>query len=227
MEVGILIVDDDVDSQRALKNVLDSEGWRVHIVTLASQALAELASGNWNLAIVNVTLAERNGALFAVLRELSLADMQVPAPGESARGESAGGETGDHQTAEARKKFRALFLVPRNAARDAQIALEREGLPYSFTPYHLHDFLEKVSELLVEAGAIAEPIRSIGGFAARRPRPRELGSPGHSQREKGRGVMFASREDYQMTEEEMAEFERQEEEERKKREKERKERERY
>jgi PleD family two-component response regulator len=28
-EVGILIIDDDVVSQRALKNVLDSEGWRV------------------------------------------------------------------------------------------------------------------------------------------------------------------------------------------------------
>ena len=221
MEVGILIVDDDVESQGALKNVLDSEGWRVHIVTLASQALAELATGNWNLAIVNVTLAEPHSALFAVLKELSLADMLVPAEGERADGKAVHGETG-----ETRKKFRALFLVPRNAARDAQIVLEREGLPYSFTPYHLHDFLEKVSELLVEAGAIAEPIRSIGGFAARRPRPRELytpdRAPGHSSRERGHGVMFASREDYQMTEEEMAEFERQEEEERKKREKERK-----
>jgi CheY-like chemotaxis protein len=211
VEVGILIVDDDVDSQHALKNVLDSEGWRVHIVTLASQALAELATGNWNLAIVNVTLAESNGALFAILRELTLADLRIPA---------------DAEATETRKKFRALFLVPRSAPREAQIVLEREGLPYSFTPYHLHDFLEKVSELLVEAGAIAEPIRSIGGFAARRPRPREINSPGHGRRERERGVMFASREDYQMTEEEMAEFERQEEEERKKREKERKERER-
>jgi CheY-like chemotaxis protein len=226
VEVGILIVDDDVDSQRALKNVLDSEGWRVHIVTVASQALAELATGNWNLAIVNVTLAEPNSALFAVLRELSLADIGAPAHGERTDGETIDGKTGDGEAGETRKKFRALFLVPRNAERDAQLVLEREGLPYSFTPYHLHDFLEKVSELLVEAGAIAEPIRSIGGFAARRPRPRELytpdRAPGHSSRERGRGVMFASREDYQMTEEEMAEFERQEEEERKKREKERK-----
>ena len=39
-------------------------------------------------------------------------------------------------------------------------------------------------------------------------------------RDTRRGAMFASREDYQMTEEELADFERQEEEDRKKREKE-------
>ena len=43
-EVGILIIDDDVVSQRALKNVLDSEGWRVRVAPLASEAMAELAS---------------------------------------------------------------------------------------------------------------------------------------------------------------------------------------
>ena len=41
-EVGILIIDDDIVSQRALKNVLDSEGWRVRIVPLASHAMAEV-----------------------------------------------------------------------------------------------------------------------------------------------------------------------------------------
>ena len=43
-EVGILIIDDDVVSQRALKNVLDSEGCRVRVAPLASEAMAELAS---------------------------------------------------------------------------------------------------------------------------------------------------------------------------------------
>jgi hypothetical protein len=44
-------------------------------------------------------------------------------------------------------------------------------------------------------------------------------------REGRRGTMFASREDYQMSEEELIEWEKQEEEERKKREKEKKDRE--
>lgn len=198
-EVGILIVDDDIANQRALKNILDSEGWRVRIVHRDSHALAELASGDWSLAIVNITLTDVRGPFFAILKELSQAESaEPPVDGEAAR-----------------RGFRALFLVPVAAARHVQPLLEREGMPYSLKPYHLNDFLEKVSELLVEAGAIAQPIRSIGGFGAGKRRRREV----RASREGRRGTMFASREDYQMTEEEMVEYERQEEEERKKREK--------
>ena len=198
-EVGILIVDDDIANQRALKNILDSEGWRVHIVHRDSHALAELATGDWSLAIVNITLTDVRGPFFAILKELSQVEAaEPPVDGKPAR-----------------RGFRALFLVPVAAARQVQPLLEREGLPYSLKPYHLNDFLEKVSELLVEAGAIAEPLRSIRGFGATKRRRREA----RSSREGRRGTMFASREDYQMTEEEMIEYERQEEEERKKREK--------
>ena len=70
-QVGILLVDDDVTSQQALKSVLDSEGWRVRIVPKASEALAELATGAWNLAIVNVALADPGGPLFAILKKLA------------------------------------------------------------------------------------------------------------------------------------------------------------
>jgi CheY-like chemotaxis protein len=194
-EVGILIVDDDIANQRALKNILDAEGWRVRIVHRETHALAELATGSWNLAIVNTALTDIRGPLFCILKELSQTDTPAQPDGESPH-----------------RAFRALFLVPATVARQVQPTLEREGLPYSLKPYHLNDFLEKVSELLVEAGAIAEPIRSIGGFARKRRR-RDL----RFARDGRRGTMFASREDYQMTEEEMAEFERQEEEERKKR----------
>jgi CheY-like chemotaxis protein len=198
-EVGILIVDDDITSQRALKSVLDSEGWRVRIVSKPALAMEELATGDWSLVIANVALADVRGPLFAILRELAQADDRSP----------------EREPEVPRKRIRALFLVPVLLAKDVQPLLERETLPYSVKPYHLHDFLEKVSELLVEAGAIAEPIRSIGGFAGLRRRPRSQ----RSSRDTRRGAMFASREDYQMTEEEMAEFERQEEEDRKKREK--------
>ena len=209
-EVGILIVDDDVASQRALKNVLDSEGWRVRIVPAASDALAELAAGGWNLAIVNVALADVRGPLFAILRELAQAESEAPPEPE------VPAEPGDDEAPKARNRIRSLFLVPMARAKDVQPVLEREGLPYSFKPYHLHDFLEKVSELLVEAGAIAEPIRSIGGFGAGKRRSRNV----RFSRDSRRGTMFATREDYQMTEEEMIEWERQEEEDKKKREKE-------
>jgi DNA-binding response OmpR family regulator len=203
-EVGILIIDDDAASQHALKSVLDSEGWRVRIVPEARQALIELASGAWNLAIVNVAVANMNGPLFAILRELS----------------DAGSRATDEGSASVVKKLSVLFLVPVRVAAAAQPVLEAEGLPYSLKPYHLHDFFEKVSELLVESGAIEEPIRTMGNFGLKKRPTQRLRATRHARR----SSMFASREDYQMTEEEMAEYERQEEEDRKKREKERKER---
>jgi DNA-binding response OmpR family regulator len=196
--IGILIVDADAASQRALKNVFDYEGWRVRIVPHPSQALEEIATGEWNLVIVNMALADLEGPLFLILKELALA-------------QSAG--LGDVAQA-ATKRIRVLFLVPVLLAKDVQPVLEREGLPYSLKPYPLNDLLEKVSELLVESGAMAEPLRSIGGFAGSRKRPRDT----RFGRESRKHAMFASREDYQMTEEEIADFER-EEEDKKKREK--------
>jgi DNA-binding response OmpR family regulator len=205
-EVGILIVDDDLVSQCALKSVLDSEGWRVAIVPSAANAMLELATGAWSLAIVNVTLLDLRGPLFATLKALALAEL----PALSGGVEEA-----------PRKRIRVLFLVPLNGAKGVQAVLEREELPYSLKPYHLHDFLEKISELLVEAGAIAEPIRRDFFDTKKRLRGRRV------SHDRNRGAMFASREDYQMSEEEMAEFERQEEADRKKQEKEQKGREHF
>jgi CheY-like chemotaxis protein len=205
-EVGILIIDDDVTSQQALKLILDSEGWRVRIVPSSSQAMSELATGNWDLAIVNVALLDTAGPLFATLTELAQAQALVP--------DAATSTVAEPQHQQQRKRFRALFLVPLMGSKEVPLLLERLGLPYSFTPYHLHDFLEKVSELLVESGSILESLRSVSGFETKKRRGLRSSRDAHTSKK-----MFASREDYQMTEEEMADYERQEkeEEERKKR----------
>lgn len=235
-EIGILIVDDDIVSQRALKNILDAEGWRVRIVPLAAHALPELASGAWSLVIANVALTDPRGPLFAILRELEHASSSAAAAeaqseedseeheqDASIGGNSNGNGNGNGDGGGAPpKRVRVLFLVPQSFVKHVQPVLEREALPYSVKPYHLHDFLEKVSELLVESGAIAEPIRSMGSPGRFKKRRR---AAARSQRDSRRGSMFASREDYQMTEEELAEWERQEEEDKKKREKEKKDRE--
>ncbi len=196
--IGILIIDDDEASQAALRQVLDSEGWKLHIVPLANQALAELASGAWRLVIVNVAMTGLTGPIFSTLKELA----QAPAV-----------EAG-------KPRARVLFLVPELSGAEAQPILEQEGLPYSLKPFHLHDFLEKVSDLLLETAAIPAPIRRIR-YDAKAPERR------HKDRRTGRDrretSMFAAREDYMMTEEEIAEFERQEEEERKKKSKKEKE----
>lgn len=231
-EVGILIVDNDLASQRALKHVLDAEGWRVRIVPTASQALPELASGVWNLAIVNVALVDLKGPIFAILRELAQADEQAKAAASAEReaqtavDEMTGTEPKVDPNAqmevaaveEPRTRFRVLFLVPMGHAPKVEPVLEEEGLPYLLKPYHLHDFLEKVNELLVESGALGESLQGVRDFSRTKRRKRA-----RNARDSRRGAMFASREDYQMTEEELVEWERQEEEERKKREKELKE----
>lgn len=198
-DVGILIVDDDVSSQRSLKLVLDAEGWRVRIVPYAPQAMAELASGGWDLAIINVALLDMHGPIFLTLKELAQADL-APTGGD-------GAPISDRRT----RRFRALFLVPLMGSKEIPLLLEREGLPYSFKPYHLHDFLQKVGELLLESGAIPDPLRGVERFAENKRRSTRDGRAGQK--------MFASRDDYQMTEEELLEFERseKEEEERKKR----------
>src|SRR5271163_3015936 len=200
-EVGILIIDDDIVSQRALKNVLDSEGWRVRIVPLASAAMLELASGKWSLVIVNVAMTDVRGPLFSILKDLAQGAADAP----------EGASVDENRP----KRIRVLFLVPMLAVSHAQPILEQESLPYSIKPYHLHGCLGKVSELLVETGTLAEPIRIIGDFngAGRRQQ-------GVRDARKKRSSMFAARDDYQMSEEEMLEWERSEEEERKKREKE-------
>ena len=217
-EVGILVIEDDAVSQGAIKSVLDAEGWRVRVLSTPAQLFAELASGCWNLVIVNVSLLDFDGPLFSILKDLTQAEViaaekspQAAAPSRSGQAANRNDET------TSQKGLRVLFLVPMYGGQQAQLRLEREGLPYTLKPYHLHDFLEKVSELLVETGALDQPMRTMVTSLGRK----------RGRRDMRKGAMFASREDYHMTEEELADFARQEEEERKKREKELKERSHY
>ena len=194
-EVGILIIDDEADSQRALRYVLDSEGWRVQVAPVVSEGLAALANGDWTLVIMNAAMTEPGSPAFDILKELAQADAD----------------------AASRKRVRILFLVPESVAGQVQPLLEIERIPYVLKPYHLHDFLEKISDLLIEAQAIPRPIRHMRAEPlAKDRRPQKERRPARERRQVS---MFASRKDYQMTEEEIAEYERQEEEERKKRQK--------
>jgi len=185
-KIDILIVDDDEASQSAMRQVLDSEGWRVCIVPQASQALQELANGNWTLVIANVALTRFSSPLYLTLKELA----QAP-PLESGK-----------------SRLRVLFLVPEQEAPQARPVLEAERLPYVLKPFHLHDFLERVSDLLMENESLMAPIRRV------RPERTLLGQRGREPAT-GQGAvrntgMFENYKDYGMTEEEINEYERQE-----------------
>jgi DNA-binding NtrC family response regulator len=192
--IGILIIDDDEVSQSALRQVLDSEGWYLRVVPLIRDALPELSSGEWSLVIVNVSMTGLSGPVYATLKELALA----PA------------------VEQGMVRARVLFLVSELASADALPLLEKERLPYVLKPFQFNDFLEKVSDLLMEADALTTPIRRVRHDASAAERKRKESRAGHEtairqgRRDTG---MFAKRDEYVMTEEEIAEYEKAEKEE--------------
>jgi CheY-like chemotaxis protein len=209
-EIGVLILDDNADSCQALHHLLDSEGWRVHFVTDFREALTALASGNWNLVIANVELATPGSQLFTILRDLAHAEGVTVA--SEAEGSARNQQKKTGAKAPQKKRLRVLFVAPANLAHEVVPDLEREELPYSLRPYHLHDFFEKITDLLAEAGAIARPTGDSRFDTSSRQRNRFE----NKAKVSNAPSMFASRSDYQMTEEEISEYERQEEEDRQK-----------
>ena len=198
-KIGILVIENDEANQGALRQILDSEGWQVRVVPVVSQALGELSSGEWSLVIVNVAMIGLTSPVYLTLRELALA----PA------------------VEEGKVRARVLFVVPESVAMEALPVFERDRLPYVVKPFQFHDLLEKVSDLLMEAAALADPIRRVRHDAGLSERKRKEGRAG---RESGRAAqrntsMFARREEYSMTEEEIAEYEKSESDERDKKKK--------
>ncbi len=177
-QVGLLVLEADTSSSVALKQILDSEGWRVRLVPDLQMLQVELKTGEYALVIANIELVGLESPTFHVLRELA-----AVAPEEGGR-------------------IRVLYVVPELAGNQFVAALERTRMPYAVRPFHLHDFLEKVSDLLVEVKAIEGPLRMTRY---------EFGEARKKKKQASRTTsMFASRDSYSYSEEELAEYERQE-----------------
>ena len=176
--VNILVLDQEGPSANALRQVLDSEGWRVKVISDTRLVLSELRSGEWSLVIANIALLGLDSPGYLTLRELA----SVPA--------EEGG------------RVRGLYLVPELSGSQYAGMLEKARQPYVVRPYHLHDFLEKVGDLLVEVKAIEAPLRQVR---------HEFGGLRKKKRDASRtNSMFAARDSYGYTEEEIAEYEKQE-----------------
>src|SRR6202023_3529701 len=105
-QVAILVLEDDADNAAAARQLLDSEGWRVHIVTDSNLLLNELRNGEWALVVANVAVTGTESAAFITLRELA----SVP-PEDGGR-------------------IRVLFIVPEMADIKYVRLLEEARLPY-------------------------------------------------------------------------------------------------
>jgi DNA-binding response OmpR family regulator len=174
-QVALLVLESDPGSSAALKQILDSEGWRVRIVEDVKMLHVELKTTEYSLLIANIALIGLDSPTFHVLKELG---------GVSA--EDGG-------------RIRTLFVIPELSGSQFIGHLEAVRLPYVLRPFHLHDFLEKVSDLLVEVKAIAAPLRMTRY---------EFGEARKKKKQASRTTsMFASRDSYSYTEEEIADYE--------------------
>ncbi len=176
-QVGILVLDGDPQGAGAVKQILDSEGWRVRVVPDTRMLLAELKTGEWSLVIADVEAMGIDTPAFHILTELASVSVEE------------GG------------RFRILYLIPEMMGTQYVAPLEAARLPYVIRPYHLHDFLEKISDLLVEVKAIEAPLRQVR---------HEFGALRKKKKQAGRNTMFASRDSFSYSDEELGEYERQE-----------------
>jgi len=172
------VLEDDPANSAALKQILDSEGWRVRVVEDVPMLHAELKTAEYSLLVANIALVGVESATFHILRELASV---IPEEGG---------------------KIRVLYVIPELTGEQYTGHVESAHLPYVVRPFHLHDFLEKVSDLLVEVKAIEAPLRMTRY---------EFGEARKKKKQASRTTsMFASRDSYSYTEEELAEYERQE-----------------
>src|SRR5450755_2188800 len=177
-QVGILVLEENPQNAAAVRQLLDSEGWRVNTVADANLLLAELRNGEWALVVANVAVTGTDSQAFLTLRELAA----VP-PDEGGR-------------------IRVLYIVPEMTGSTYVKTLEKSHLPYVTRPFHFHDFLEKVSDLLFEVHAIATPLRQVSY---------ELDGVRKKKQEAGRvNTMFAARDAHTYSEEELSAYELQE-----------------
>jgi DNA-binding response OmpR family regulator len=177
-QVGILVFEEEAYGGTALRQMLDSEGWRVRLAADLKMLQTELKTGEYSLLIANITMVGADTPLFHVLRELASVSVEDGA------------------------RLRVLFVVPEMAGSQFVPVIEDARLPYVLRPFHLHDFLEKVSDLLVEVKAIEGPLRMTRyEFGAARKKKKAANKT---------NSMFASRDSYSYSEEEIAEYEKEE-----------------
>ena len=187
-EVRVLIVDDDPSTRHAIVSLLKTEGWVLETIDDAHAALEKLREGPWHLVIASLEMTRFNTPLFESLQALD----------------------------EAEAPLRVLFLVSVAAPPAVEQRLEKLGLPHSVKPLRVDDFLEAVSDLLVRAHTIAQPLRRVKELATA---PRSLHHRLATETQRG-GIVAKRDPSMDYTEEELKEFEEEEERKRKAKEKE-------
>ena len=70
-QVGILVLEEDEQNAASVRQILDSEGWRVNVVADQNLLLEELRNGDWALVVANIAVTGFDSPAFSTLRELA------------------------------------------------------------------------------------------------------------------------------------------------------------
>ena len=188
--VGILVLDDGAPGGSAVKQILDSEGWRVRLVPDTQMLLAELKTGEWSLVIANVTLTGVEGPAFVTLQELA----SVPA--------AEGG------------RVRVLFLIP-ELAGDQYIGQLEANYRAFFSWFALRGKYIPVPNhrLVVVLAGEHDTFSNLQKSFDTATLPADFFDAALQKKKKQASrsnSMFASRDSFSYTDEELAEYEKQE-----------------
>jgi len=136
MNYRILLVEDEINIQEAIKLNLELEGYEVITASDGLEALKRFKEGRYNLIILDIMLPEMDG--LAVCEQIRLEDSETP----------------------------ILFLTAKDTPADIILGLEKGADDYVTKPFNLQEYLLRVKVLLKHStkGTAAEKELQIFNF---------------------------------------------------------------
>lgn len=164
--VRVLLLDESRARRHAMTSILEGKGWTIQEAASTAEGLKQLQASKWDLVVADVSTIHPHSPLFEVLEELAKTDGPV----------------------------QVLFSLQAGKEEQVQQQLEKLGLRCVNKPLHFGGFLDQVSDLLFDSGAIVRPLRQVGNIAPRAVAPSRSGS-GFDLGRRDQG-MFYSRDEY-------------------------------
>lgn len=136
MNYRILLVEDELNIQEAIKMNLELEGYEVITASDGLEAIKRFKEGRYNLIILDIMLPEMDG--LTVCEQIRLEDSETP----------------------------ILFLTAKDTPADIILGLEKGADDYVTKPFNLQEYLLRVKVLLKHStkGTVAEKELQIYSF---------------------------------------------------------------
>ncbi|MFN4083940.1 MAG: response regulator transcription factor [Bacteroidia bacterium] len=131
MSNRILLVEDEINLQHALKLNLELEGYHVEVASTGPDAVKIFKEQKFNLVILDIMLPEMDG--FMVCENIRLFDANTP----------------------------ILFLSAKNQGHDRITGLKKGGDDYLTKPFELEELLLRISKLIEKSNNIKQIMQNM------------------------------------------------------------------